>query len=251
MKQFLTHSRVSWNFMKLHVVPCWCLWHFVLRGTLSILLWDLAENFTAAGELNDDLNLANDLSNSDFVSPSDSKDCPWIARLENGRHVQLGQEMSRVTDSQSMVKAMSQRFSQSERPPDSVAGQIPQEFTVKLQKLPGMRCSRVGEPVSRAVESSVAVGRSKMEGIWRNVYRMLNPFRLCETLISIIDLILGKGIGRSDGNSYRLGVECVQFVRNPAGGWPVDILRLFDLFLFPYSFITFHRSETFRTRSMF
>ena len=68
---------------------------------------------------------------------------------------------------------------------------------------------------------------------------MLNPFRLYETLISMIfDLILGKGIGRSDGNGYRLGVECVQFVRNPAGG-RLTLRHPSTLRPFPFS-IQFH-----------
>jgi hypothetical protein len=148
---------------------------------------------------------------------------------------------SRVTDSQSMVKAMSQSGGfRSLREATRLCCSLAKSRRSSLWSY--RSCLEWGAHglVSRAVESSVAVGRSKMEGIWRNVYRMLNPFRLCETLIPIIfDLILGKGIGRSDGNGYRLGLECVQFVRNPAGG-RLTLRHPSTLRPFPFS-IQFHQ----------
>ena len=78
------------SFMKFHEATCrTMLVPLALRAdaTRWIVLWDWAEKITA-GELHDDLNLANDLSNSDFMSPSDSKDCqlPDLLKVSHMSH---------------------------------------------------------------------------------------------------------------------------------------------------------------------
>ena len=168
-------------------------------------------------------------------------------------NVQLGQEWQILTDSQSMVKAMSQSggfrsLREATRlccwpNPAGVHCEVTEAAWNEV--LTGWLAVRwkvqslLGEVKWKEYEGMCTECwiRSDFTRLW---FRWFTIWFWAKELAEVMATVTGWAWNVSNLCETQLGE-----------GWPFDILRLFDPFLFPYSFITFHRSETFRTRSMF